>query len=101
MILLNIEDQNLSSYSYYLKYKSLINLIMHGNYLQADKYEKQLEKMYDFSKSKDAENLVDNLVWLTGDVLSLLVDIGKNGLGNIIGDWNQKTADFIGYDSIT
>ena len=57
--------------------------------------------MYDFTKAKDANNVVDNMVWLKGDVLSLLVDISKNNLGNIIGEWNQKTADFIGYESIS
>ena len=88
MIIPGHSEGMLSGYSYYLKYKSLITLIIEGNYLLSDKFEKQQEKMFDFSKAKDVDNIVDNIAWLKGEVLSLLVDIGNNNLGNIIGDWN-------------
>ena len=34
--------------------------------------------MYDFTKSKDKIDTVDNMVWLKGDILSLIVDLSND-----------------------
>ena len=76
----------------------MLSLIIEGNQRQADKYERELENMYDFTKASELNDIVDNMVWLKGDILSLIVDLSTESIGNIIGDWSQKTADFLGYE---